>query len=49
MIEYTCKHCAPYSGQCYVKSGRYIEPIGIVHYQIGCGGKCEKYEKEEEK
>ena len=45
--EYTCKHCDPYCGQCYIKSHSTVEPIGIVHYNLACTGKCDKYEKED--
>lgn len=45
--EYTCKHCDPYCGQCYIKSYSTVESIGTVHYNLACTGKCEKYEKED--
>ena len=45
--EYTCKHCDPYCGQCYIKSYSTVESIGTVHYNLACTGKCEKYENED--
>ena len=45
--DYTCKHCSPYSGQCYLKSGYSIEQIGKIHYSRACTGTCDEYEKDE--
>lgn len=43
--EYACKHCSPYSGQCYIKSVSGTFAKFYTHINIACTGKCDKYKE----